>query len=208
MGWIIFLAVLVGLVWFLIRWKRQKPSVMDMTHEDARQFYENQRKDDAAMARKSATSQEPIPVPSTSPICPYCMESLGNRKTPVRRSSFKCKKCGGQVYGDPKQQLFASVYLTEQQKSLVDYLWQLNHWIFTAGTIEDFNWAKKQIGKGDKPNTDDVVTDTIWFLLNYNLKSLAKINPHSDALDIKFYREEVTDLIREFKGEQKQWKKR
>jgi len=178
-----------------------------MTHEDARQFYEKQRRDPAAMARKSTTLHEPIPTPSANPICPYCMESLGNRKPPVRRSSFKCKKCGGQVYADPKQQLFASVYLTEQQKSLVDYLWQLNHWIFTAGTIEDFNWAQKQIGKADKPNTDNVVTDTVWFLLNYNLKNFAKINPHSDAFDLKLYREDVTDLIREFKEEQKQWKK-
>jgi hypothetical protein len=182
-----------------------QPSIGDMTHDDARVWYESQRLDPAAVARRSGHIRTPSVTLSTAPLCPYCSGSLGNRKPPGRRSSFKCKVCGKQVCADPKQELFASVYLTEKQKTLVDFLGQLNHWVFTAGAIDDYVWAKVQIGKADKPNTDDVVSDAIWFLLNYNLKNLDTINPGSDAFMRKTYREDVTGLIQDFKACQKDW---
>ena len=109
------------------------------------------------------------------------------------------------MYADAKQELLPSVYLTERQKALLDLLAQLDHWVFTAGTIEDFYWAKAQIGKGDKSNADDVICDTVWFLLNYNLQNLGRINPGSDAFMLKTCREDLTGLVQEFKACQRKW---
>jgi ribosomal protein L37AE/L43A len=176
--------------------------VWDMTHDEARQYFENCRKDPSALDRRRNGLRQLNVLQSTAPVCPVCGESLGNRRPPSRRSCFKCKKCGARIYGDPEQQLFESVYLTEKQKDLVDFLWQLDHWVFTAGTIHDFCWAKAQIGKGDAPVSDNVVSDTIWFLLNYNLKNLAAINPGIDTIDMKMYREDLTDLIKDFRHAQ------
>jgi hypothetical protein len=177
-----------------------QPNMGDMTYDDARVWYESRRQDPAALARRLGLVRKPAMTFLTSPVCPYCTGSLGNRKPPHRRSTFMCKACGEQVYADPKQELFASVYLTEKQKALVDYLWQLDHWVFTAGTLDDYYWAKAQIGKADKSNTDDVVSDTIWFLLNYNLQNVGKINPGSDAFMLKTLRKDITGLIQEFKA--------
>lgn len=178
-----------------------------MTHDEARQYYENKRQDAAALYQRAHAPRRPKFTPSTDLVCPACGASLGYRKPPSRRSSFKCKKCGAQVHADPQQQLFPSVYLTETEKGLVDYLWQLDRWVFAAGTIDDFYWAKAQIRKHDKPNSDDVVTDVIWFLLQYNLKNLPKINPYADNFGLKTYREDITALIREFKEDQEYWRK-
>ena len=179
----------------------------DMTHDEARNYYEDQRQDPAALDRRTNGPRRPRLVQSMDPVCPACGGSLGNRKVPSRRSSFKCKKCGAQLYADAKQHLFESAYLTEKQKDLVEFLWQLDHWVWTAGTIHDFYWAKSQIGKDDKPISDDAVSDTIWFLLNYNRKNLSKINPDADAFMIKTYREELTELIQVFREAQEDWRK-
>ena len=157
------------------------------------------RRDPAALASRSGLVNRPAMAISASAVCPYCAASLGKRKPPRRCSTFTCKTCGQQVYADPKQELFTNVYMTEKQIALVGYLWQLNHWVFTAGTLDDFCWAKAQIGKADKPNTDDVVSDTIWFLLNYNLRNLHKINPNTNATIVGSERQDVIRLIREFR---------
>jgi ribosomal protein L37AE/L43A len=181
-------------------------NVWDMTHDEARQYYENCRKDPSALDRQRNGPRQLNVVRSTAPVCPVCGKSLGNRRPPYRRSCFKCKKCNSKIYAEPKQQLFESVYLTDKQKYLVDFLWQLDHWIFTAGTIHDFCWAKMQIGKTDAQISDDVVSDAIWFLLNYNLKNLTEINPGIDALSVKTYRAEIKMLIEEFRDAQKEWR--
>jgi len=179
--------------------KASEQSLGDMTHDGARDYLEEQRQDPAALDRRRNGPRQHHVALSTEAVCPACASSLGNRKPPQRRSSFKCKKCAAQLYADPKQELFASVYLTEKQKDLVDILWQLNHWIFTAGTVHDFCWANEQIGKADARMSDNVVSDTIWFLLNYNLKNLPSINPNSSSTGIKLWREDLVGLIEEFR---------
>ena len=180
-------------------------SLGDMTHDEARDYYEERRRDPAALDRRRNGPRQLHAALSTDAVCPTCGGSLGNRKPPQRRSSFKCKKCAAQLYADPKQELFASVYLTEKQKDLVDFLGQLDHWIYTAGTIHDFCWAKEQIGKADARVSDNVASDTIWFLLNYNLKNLSLINPGIDSIGMKTYREDLRGLIKEFREAQKEW---
>lgn len=189
-------------------------SVSEMSHADAREHYERQRTDPAACTHFAVPDAL---SPSSEPVCPACGGSLGNRKAPSRRSSFKCKKCGAQLHADPHQRLFSSVYLTEAQASLVGFLWQLDHWVFTAGTWRDFCWAKGQIGKGDQPSTVNVVADTIWFLLNYNYEHVGEINPsgsppcddpilsqlsrEESSFSLKTYRQDIRALIEEFRIE-------
>ncbi len=178
-------------------------SAGNMTHADARTYLEGQRRDPAASTRAAF----PAPMlPSSTAVCPNCGESLGDRAPPSRRSKFKCKKCAAEVHADPRQRLFASVYLTEEQANLVDFLSQLDHWVFTAGSWHDFCWAKQQIGKADQQNTTDVVADAIRFLLNYNREHIAAINSSADAFMQKTYKEDITNLIQEFSSDRKKFR--
>jgi ribosomal protein L37AE/L43A len=179
-----------------------KKNFGEMTHDEASHFYQNQRQDEAKTEQQT-TDYKITKPPSVEPVCPYCKNSIGNRKTPTRRSNFKCKKCSNQIYVDPTQKVFESVYLTKNQSVLVYYLWKLDRWIFTAGTIEDYLWAKSKIGKACHPNTENVAADTIWFLLKYNLKNIKAINPHGDNLSYQFYQEDIVELMRSFKEDLK-----
>ena len=134
-------------------------------------FFSKQRRIDPAGLELHSNPDKynsPFEV-STSPICPYCNESLGKRKEPTRRSKLSCKKCGNVVCIDPWHQIFPSVYLNVRQGLMAKYLGKLDKCPATSGSTRDFWWAAQQKEwTSNKSNlSDSEAADTLWMLMNY-----------------------------------------
>ena len=162
------------------------------------------RFDDIALEQKTyrpdpveKTIEQNTVTPKTQnikqPSCPYCKAEFLNRKPPKRRSVFKCSTCQGEVTVDPHQFIYPSVYLTEKQATYVSFLWQLDHWVFTRGSKNDYQQMKAELAK--KFRTEPGVGDVIWGLMN---KSLMECD--------QFECGDVQDLMKEFRKFESQLK--
>lgn len=104
------------------------------------------------------------------PQCPYCEEYIRRKKVPQRRSSFKCKACGEQVFVEPANWLYDSIYLTEHKAGYVGFVEQLDHWVFTIGSRDDYERTRAQLRQkfGGEPGIGDV----IWGLMNQSIVAI------------------------------------
>lgn len=104
------------------------------------------------------------------PQCPYCGVYLVRKSAPKRRSTFKCKACGEEIFVEPSNWLYAGVYLNEQQAGYVGYVEQLDHWVFTIGSRDDYHRTREQLRKkfGGEPGIGDV----IWGLMNQSVVAI------------------------------------
>ena len=155
-------------------------SVPSMTVAEREAYLEKQRRDEAAKAwRKNPAAFRPIQELSTTAICPWCNQSLGNKKPPSRRSQFSCRNCGSVVYADPWHRIFPSCYLNTKQALIARYLGFLNKGAGTAGKSEDFWWAAQQKDwlREKTRLIDAEASDTLWTLMNYNVIAMKDILP-------------------------------
>lgn len=104
------------------------------------------------------------------PQCPYCREYVKRSKIPARRSSFRCKACSAQIHVEPKQWLYATPYLTDEQAGYLGFLEQLDHWVFTLGSRKDYCRTRDALRKkfGGEPGIGDV----LWGLMHESLRVL------------------------------------
>jgi len=169
-------------------------------------YLEKHRRDEAARAwRKNPNAYQPIRKLSTDPACPYCRQSLGNRKPPPRRSKFGCKTCGNVVVADPWHRIFPSCYLNAKQGLIARYLGMLDKAVGTAGKSEDFWWAAQQRDwlRGKNQLTDGEAADTLWTLMNYNVTATADILPPEERENFRYHADDLQRLMREYRKEEK-----
>lgn len=121
-------------------------------------------------------------------VCPYCQAELKRRKVPQRRSSFKCHSCSKKIYVEPDQPIYPSPFLTEVEAGYVGYLWQLDHWVFTMGSNEDYFRKKKELSK--RFECEPGIGDVLWGLMNESM-----IKTCEDEADRKM----VKTLMNDFK---------
>lgn len=114
------------------------------------------------------------------PKCPYCSAELTGRKRPSRRSKFTCKHCNQVVAVDPKQFLYDTPFLTERQASYAKYIWQLDHWVWTRGSREDYERKHRELRKrfGGEPGVGDVIWGLIQDSKLDTMKQLAQEKAH------------------------------
>jgi DNA-directed RNA polymerase subunit M/transcription elongation factor TFIIS len=139
---------------------------------------------EAYLAEKArAASQEaeileiadPLPGNSSAiqqPTCPYCGTALPGRKPPKRRSTFACPNCGEAINVDPMQFIYPGPYLTDEQAGYVEFVWQLDRWVFTRGSHKDYEQMRGALRKkfGGEPGVGDV----IWGLMNQAVLDCSK----------------------------------
>ena len=116
-------------------------------------------------ARRSAPPQaEVAPVRRA---CPYCGEDFSSRKTPSRRSHFKCPSCSETVYVEPAQPIYPTPYLDEVQVTYVNFLRQLDRLVYGIGGNDNYRRMRSHLAKrfGKDPSAGDV----IWGLMNDSL---------------------------------------
>ena len=148
---------------------------------------------------KQETAHSPAPpqaeVLPVRKSCPYCQEDFSSRKTPSRRSHFKCPGCSETIYVEPAQPIYPTPYLDEVQVTYVNFLRQLDHWVFGIGSDDDYRRKRAQLAKrfGKEPSVGDV----IWGLMN---DSLIK------ACQDQFERKDMKNLMKEFREFEKEMK--
>lgn len=132
----------------------------------------------------------------TNLSCPYCGKDFSKRKTPSRRSTFNCPACAKSVYVEPTQPIYPTPYLDDIQATYVNFLWQLDHWVFGIGSNDDYRRKKTELAKqfGKEPGIGDV----IWGLMN---DSLVK------ACQDQIERREMKKLISDFRTFENEMKK-
>lgn len=108
-------------------------------------------------------------APDTS--CPYCACDLAKLKQPSRRGKRKCPGCGKALVVDPTQRLFACPFLSDRQAFLTDTLHQLDHWVFTQGTMVDFEAVARELGV-TKPYSEEAVAQVLRALIQSNIARL------------------------------------
>lgn len=113
------------------------------------------------------------------PQCPYCHEYVKRKKMPERRSSFRCKACGKQIEVDPNQWLYDRPYLTDEQAGYLAFLEQLDRWVFTLGSRDDYRRVQAVLRQkfGGEPGIGDV----IWGLMNESQRVLGE--KHNAAIE-------------------------
>lgn len=106
------------------------------------------------------------------PQCPYCGAYSKRSKIPDRRSSFRCKACSEQIFVEPNQWLYGTPYLTEEQADYLGFLEQLDRWIFTLGSRDDYEKMRAALRKkfGGEPG----IRDVLWGLMNESLSVLGE----------------------------------
>ena len=108
-------------------------------------------------------------------LCPYCGTDLGAVSKPARRSKRKCKSCDKQIHVHPKQSLFKTPFLTTRQVTVVEYLEQLDHWVFTRGSMADFRREVTRQALSGKLS-DDQTEFVVLSLIRWNMDNIADIN--------------------------------
>ena len=133
-------------------------------------------------------------------ICPSCDNYLGKVVQPSRRSKRKCKVCGLTIHVEPQQSLFKSPFLSEKQAFLSDTLKQLNHWVFTNGSIRDFGRVKKNLGMEGHLD-DGQITQVLRVLI---LKAIDKTKTDAEEA-YRAYKDMTTKIDRELKAAGIDW---
>lgn len=149
------------------------------------------------------------------PQCPYCRTYTKRKKIPERRSSFRCRNCGGQIHVEPSQWLYDAPYLTDEQQGFLGFLEQLDTWIFTLGSRDDYR--KVQAALREKFGGEPGISDVLWELMHESLRVLgdqhnAGIKEMRQLFDgklpselaetggAKYEMRELQDLMKEFRA--------
>lgn len=114
---------------------------------------------------RKTRSHAPLPWQRIAfdPKCPYCSTPLTGRKRPSRRSTFTCPHCNEVITVDPKQYIYDSPFLTEEQAGYAEYVGQLDHWVWTRGSMSDYEEQRAKLRRkfGGEPS----IRDIIWGLI-------------------------------------------
>jgi len=168
---------------------------------------EQSRQDRAAIERRAdPDAYNPIPELSTTPECPYCKCSLGDRKPPSRRSRFSCQHCGNVVHVDPHHRIFPSCYLNAKQELIARYLSILDNSPGMAGRSGDFWWAaqQKEWLKGKAPLSDQEAADALWTLMNYCVTAMPELLPPEELENVRHYADELQRHMKAYRSEEKE----
>lgn len=114
----------------------------------------------------------PIAEPPLPPRCPYCGADFSARKPPRRLSKFKCTACSKTVQVNPYQFIYPTPYLTEIQEGYAGFLWQLDHWVFTIGSKQDYIAMRENLRQ--KFSAEPGVGDIIWGLMSLSMLKTCK----------------------------------
>lgn len=90
-----------------------------------------------------------------------------------------CKVCTEQIFIEPANWLYDSIYLTEHQAGYVGYIEQLDHWVFTQGSQDDYD--RMRTGLRQKFGSEPGVGDVIWGLMNESVLALGE--QHNAEID-------------------------
>ena len=181
----------------------------EMSPNEYLSYCRSKRRDEAwREINKNPEQYHPPFVPSEQPVCPHCSSSLGNRKTPSRRSKLSCKKCGDIVYVDPHQMIFGSIYLNKRKSIIAKAFDAFGKNIYSAGTTEDFWWAvgKLKHTTGRSLLTENQAGDVLWYLMNYSVANMNKILPKNEHRLHQVYAQSLQDEMRRFQGKEKEGK--
>lgn len=106
------------------------------------------------------------------PECPHCGRYIKRKTTPARRSKFKCPHCSKVIHVDPRQYVYSRPYLTSREAVYVDYVYQLDRWIFTLGSQDDYEAVRRELSKRFK--SEPQPADVIWALMNRSMTMLGE----------------------------------
>lgn len=129
-------------------------------------------------------------------VCPYCEYDLGPTKKPERRSTRKCKNCNKKIIVNPKQDLYATPFLTERQKYLVEVVDQLSAWVFTEVSKEQIEKLRSKsksdhdVGRADlAPDIRELISLNIDTAKAYDKKEKIRYqrikNANKDLLELE-----------------------
>jgi hypothetical protein len=154
-------------------------------------------------------------------VCPYCQAALGKVPIPSKNSSRQCKKCKQPIYVKAKPRLFGHHFLSDKEQLLESTFDQLDHWVFTDGSLDTYHALQHQLF-GDKEVTLKDKVKIIKLLLKENIDALNTLANEQYQQDLTNYKElgsilgkpkkdkELLNLVKSlrtsFNDELRQWK--
>ena len=152
------------------------------------------------------------PEPAFEPICPHCHAALPEQARPARKYVDECTQCHREIYVEPQQFLYPTMFLTEEQAGYINFIDQLNYWPFGRGSWQDYEDMKAHIAakRGAEPPVREVVAALIELTMTAcqarekqaGQKLIYKgrdVEPLLNGSDPKHDREEVLNLTAEVK---------
>jgi hypothetical protein len=159
------------------------------------------------------------PAPAFEPMCPHCKTRLTDQTPPTTKYVDECTQCHREIFIEPNQFLYPTMYLSEEQAGYTNFIDQLNYWPFGRGSWQDFESMKAHLAakKGFEPTSRDVVVALTELTLagcQMREKQIGQrlvykgraVEPLLDGSDPKHDREEVLNLMAEVKKFEKDMK--